>query len=775
MKPRTIEQLRPPYQQIATVRTRPFRVAYIVNRAVEYETLRAVTQYNCCIWGGTYNAFIPTDGELIREDWWYILYHHDPDYIVYVGDMADGLLARIYEGIEPLWHFRWGEGFLEELHNSHDALNGVLLRTLFHHLYSTLKLPPETSNCVLPEIGESAFSQYLEIAYGSYPAQINYAEAFTELLGAVRTPCSPATLETYLALVDALNRKITPLDFTGRFLRNFGGHSRNTLGNVPTLIISKGGLDDLFLYHASTWIRQEGRPSAIVPFDMVSTSEDFKLLATWIGNKIHGNLLQLQSLSISLDELRPIRDQLRAYLPPRSPMGESGWCIQLRTGNFDVYIPDIADDEKELLITREELNQGDKLSFIAPTSRFTESIDSISGWAIDIILSPYSGVKYGFAPSMFPDLNFQLSGYKEEDRQWFALGRGVGLRVARGRLSGRMATRTQSASIRLASAEKLIKAALKDAGYTVKRDEKKGAYYQGMVRLAGGQLEDILFMREPYFVRLFSEAKLRKGNSYTYSELKTMAAPKQDTERFTTQLHDLADKQIFLRGYRLKCPVCDLDMWYAASEVDEHVICKGCRSVIQLPLEMNFTYRLNQLFSAGLNQGGATVLLTLSLLYQNSEHGMMWEVSYKARKNGRETDLDLIAMCDGMLVLAECKNDFDFNTPEKLKEVMDQLQQNIVLAQALNANLFLFTTLCEGEIPSEIINMLADVERTHPNLAVRLVGREDLLKGCFPKDQNQRDNANNRTPISELLKPLPFYSEKCFENDPSKTGWTMLG
>ena len=60
------------------------------------------------------------------------------------------------------------------------------------------------------------------------------------------------------------------------------------------------------------------------------------------------------------------------------------------------------------------------------------------------------------------------------------------------------------------------------------------------------------------------------------------ASKHQDIDRLVAEL---ALKGVFLRGYQLRCPACDLQRWYSLQDVAETMQCVGCLTRIQPPIE----------------------------------------------------------------------------------------------------------------------------------------------------------------------------------------------
>ena len=276
---------------------------------------------------------------------------------------------------------------------------------------------------------------------------------------------------------------------------------------------------------------------------------------------------------------------------------------------------------------------------------------------------------------MFPDLNFLLSGMKEK---WlFQANRGSSIRIARGDIAVLSDKEMGYSSIELPTDDQLITKVLENASYKV-RPDASGRYCQGMVRLAGG-LSELAFLQDVNIQGLLH--LMSKGKGFDYAKILNTVKPGKDPvyrNKLLELLFSLADKRILLRGYQLRCPNCDLDTWYSVESIDEHVQCQGCRSIMQLPVDWPFAFRLNQLFINGIKDTEAiTVLLTLLILHNTSDKDLIWQSGYKVLRANTETDLDLIAMCDGVLVFAECKDGFLTSTDE-IQELKLQSAQKIL-------------------------------------------------------------------------------------------------
>lgn len=222
-------------------------------------------------------------------------------------------------------------------------------------------------------------------------------------------------------------------------------------------------------------------------------------------------------------------------------------------------------------------------------------------------------------------------------------------------------------------------------GYSVKRDEL-GNLYEQLIQSLGG-FEGLSILREAHVLNLFSDAGIRTSRPYTLGELRSIARAKADTEEFYSTLQQFLQQEIFFRGYALRCPHCQHYNWYELNELSEDLRCRECHAVFQVPLEFTFSFKMNSVFAKGLNQGALTVLLTLLHLYENAGE-MQWGPGYLVSKDGNIIDLDLVALCDGMFIIAECKS-----SHSQYKDVKGQLSRIFEVAKDVNVDVFYYATL----------------------------------------------------------------------------------
>lgn len=245
----------------------------------------------------------------------------------------------------------------------------------------------------------------------------------------------------------------------------------------------------------------------------------------------------------------------------------------------------------------------------------------------------------------------------------------------------------------------------------------RSRYMKGLVPLLGGQFTlDIL--KHEDILRLFSNAQIRKGQSYSLKQLAQIANPQDETERFMSQMQILAGSSTLIRGYRLQCPTCDLDTWYALDDIAEMVTCEGCRIGFQLPLELDFAFRPNRLLIEALKSGALTVLLTLNH-WLHDYPVTVWQSNINVQQENIKTDIDLLVQREDGLYMAECKDNLRVDA-QSLKELEAQLAVGKHIADDIGAT-FVFATLYQDDLPPELRQFLDKRE-------IAILSRATLLK-----------------------------------------------
>ena len=124
---------------------------------------------------------------------------------------------------------------------------------------------------------------------------------------------------------------------------------------------------------------------------------------------------------------------------------------------------------------------------------------------------------------------------------------------------------------------------------------------------------------------------------------------------------------------KVRCNFCGANKWYSLAELKEVIDCKGCFNQIIPGIKSPIYYKLSETIISNLLSdqtknkktfdGNYIVIRTLHSLkndYSNCYSSFIWvpptEIVYQLGDDKNVTDIDIIAIQDGKLVLGEAKN-----------------------------------------------------------------------------------------------------------------------
>jgi hypothetical protein len=193
-------------------------------------------------------------------------------------------------------------------------------------------------------------------------------------------------------------------------------------------------------------------------------------------------------------------------------------------------------------------------------------------------------------------------------------------------------------------------------------------------------------------------------------------------------VQDLARDGVFLRGYTIQCPACDLTQWYPLDALSETMACAGCLSAIQPPPEAPFSYKLNELMVRGIQQGAVPVLLTILALSSLAQRSFLHAPGIEVRRGRVSTDIDLLASCDGELLLAECKDLRQGCSRESVREIGSTLEELAQIAEHVGARVIFLSSLMDAA-PKPLASCIYRVDRRHAHLRIHMISGPHLTRG----------------------------------------------
>ena len=134
-----------------------------------------------------------------------------------------------------------------------------------------------------------------------------------------------------------------------------------------------------------------------------------------------------------------------------------------------------------------------------------------------------------------------------------------------------------------------------------------------------------------------------------------------------SDLTQLVAQNVLIQGVSIRCPHCYTTHWYAVDNLRSTVICGGCLSSFQFPLNNTWSFRLNDLIVNAIRYHGTVSVLHALYFMQDyrSAHGMFMYLPcqdvHMRDEGATKDDPTTIAMKDGELHIREglCYTDLD--------------------------------------------------------------------------------------------------------------------
>jgi hypothetical protein len=205
------------------------------------------------------------------------------------------------------------------------------------------------------------------------------------------------------------------------------------------------------------------------------------------------------------------------------------------------------------------------------------------------------------------------------------------------------------------------------------RFDREVAKVEGLLELAQNDLGDAWIADE--VKRREGAERIAKGvfqsegdrRRITLEQLRTKfnrSPHKRDGERFDEfprrVLEYLVESAVLLYGAEVRCSVCRTAEWHSIDAISREMRCNGCLNIFPLPLEIEWSYRLNDLVGNAVRRHGVVTLLQLlSELTVGAVAMYAWLPSqdvFDPKTGNRITDLDLVALRDGRLHIGEAKS-----------------------------------------------------------------------------------------------------------------------
>ena len=691
-------------------RLRPLRLAHLVRPADPDALLRAV-EANTCVWGGVYNAIVPTYAN--RPRWWGprgakalsareivkgYLQALEPEYVVASNrEIASGL------GIDDSRLLSLNQ-ILPKDSESHVG-HGVSVVELYTHLHNRsfqfVRRNPD--KVIVPTIADPRFRLFSAVCFGAFPTATklnHFGRAYMELLDAKEEPVAS---ETFFATYTGVGLPV----FAGSLEL---GMRRTPWSLGPTLFFMDAmrPIDLIDFWN----LRATGR--SVIPIPMQWGEEVASQCRSFIASNHtpeprNPHIMRMTTLmkarSVNSQAFEGFVDQVRGN---RDALVRQDWYPCLWDGRGSG-----ADDAArcELVAAEGDVDadiDDDHITFSCLAPEFLDEHwrSSSPGWANVVQIRQYQpGTEAAnVIPSGLGNIADVVGAFPFD--QLSVCSEGIVVMCDHVRDKCRWRVPDGLRVFRAWAAERGYEAELSPAGRIVTQLIRSldGTWGVGLIaekdilhlldRMAHGLVETAIDASGGGIRRLTRRFVKRK----TWIDLLKQLSG-NDTERAVQKLKALTQRGVLRVGIAVECPHCQHKNWYPVGRLAEALDCERCLSDFPFPSAVPpdhpWSYRTQGAFSIGHHaQGGYSVALALRRLTSFGIGETTWVPSVILRgPRLSEIEVDFALWWKGSflddavptLVVGECKS---FNRADD-----DDLKRMANLAQAFPEAIVAFATL----------------------------------------------------------------------------------
>ncbi len=712
-------ELPSPLQRIhslAQLSVRPQRYAFIIDTRVSKKTLLGIVSFNTSIWGGFFNLMVPCTRSSLSQDYHEALLRYDPDRIIFCGRFSKSFQTKLLEQVEPFSAIQWKA--IQGAQDREVRCRPIDTDKLYYRQVERL-LSQDSSNIRLPKLAKGHPLHFYATAQFGLLSKDELAFAKEDLKGKEISFAKNDSLNTYLGKHSEILGLMYPLRLSRTYLQSsyqMGGDSD------AVIVLSSQGLDvDGFcaLNNSRMNAGAFGEPNhagfLFLPVDALRSRKNLLALAKWCSEKHESGRITLLGPKSIERKLRGLKKRLSPLL---SPQFNSIECST--QASYWLATQMVEESHAEELSW---LGNSTRVRALRPS--FDQSwMSRHDTWIVECDISdPATDIQSYFPPKK-PGRN-KLLNYTTNKGRLVSSILGDRWRTFQDRLCFQCNSAMQFAHLTLPSADEILTSVLKTSGFSVNHSDK--CRYINASRVMLEEAGCITKLQEKPYRKLFDSM----SNNKPLTEAQMVSTIGQSGGRqieLASILPSLLRTGCLLRGAFCRCPACGLKNWYPIEDFGEYVRCFGCTTQYQMPLVIDYAYRLSSLLGTGIEQGSLSVLLTEKLLRR-----MGRKTSYSVpgivagNAIGKKFDIDIALSCDGHLVLAECKTLDKVETTASLSNVISQLETDFRLAKKVGASVFCISTLAQtapsrladfvrrknkhGYLPFSILLTCTDLER----------------------------------------------------------------
>ena len=688
---------------------RHMRCLYFIDSGLSYNQVLALVNDNLRVWGGRYNPIVPVLGGAIEPAYLELIRHYDPDFVFHSGTIDPELIKQlrffnpteyVNFDVEPRTHIQ--------------GLSSIYLASEFSR-----DRPILMSQGLFKVDGP--ILDYFRVNFGIRRSGIVGEAEVTNVREQIGV--GPEQLEKIHEIIHT-RRPVDRTLLAGSaidtpILRNL----REAAPDSFEIVIAKDATvtNDLLYF----WNRRlyECNRVFYLTLEQLTILKADPYFGAVLYDLAPNQIVDVVSLSMTLEEVQQIiEDVLRPLVPHRFFRRK-----QVDRFPFDVldnhgFLPSMTGPKATIqtLSARETL-------LLMPVLPFrSDYFFHPQEWAVDIEIRELRDQgKFEVRFPLTTDTNQILKGasgrINRSRRVTYFMGSGY--------------PRQQTVDLELPSFHQLLRrlipspvldGVVKNSPYKYVGPHDSSNRLSAVIQLFGGDFNTINeYLSDKFWADLFVQlckSEKAAGDSITFagliarvrglmaeaghplgSEPHTWRNEENLTHGLKDMVQELTTLTVLIPGYTLKCPRCSTKAWYSLDQVTTKIRCSGCLVDFALPIEPPFAYRLNGLVQKNLYQsrtqpdGNYTVIRTLAYLSSRArgafEYSPQLNLYADFRAPKPETDLDIIALEMGKLVVGEAKHDSEAFRAEghkalnSLAEIAEAIRPDrVLLACTIDSN-----------------------------------------------------------------------------------------
>ena len=658
------------------------RALIIMDEINPVVNLEDVIEFCCSCWGGIDHILIPSKKSSIAPEWLKFASNLDPDLCLInskenIGDFK----SQVYNKIGGISCYKWDDMYVNLFLENRDTPWGFI--HLVSHLSSRYEGVNKKQNTLTDYDFLNAQGVYYNMAISRTGLLTNYLREFLDMSFTCESlSVSGDGLYDYMECLSHEKYTLSPLWLTSVGLKRIiPSHSidnplfSSVFTNSLTLVISSP--QEFYEGFCLTWNlrRIEGLIKPIIFLSRESFSSKSK------RSIIEENLFNHYRGIDSLDIIAPGFSKKKALSLKKA-------ALKLKSiKSVDVY-PQLNGDwmPQGIHLRQGEINSmlqaggNDTLNLVIPGIK-NVILSKNNKWSVDIEVAGYRKGDNGY---ILPK-RYEIDSLLDKNMRVSSNGKFTVIAPSEDNLI----------NLSKPSIVMMLNRLLGNKPYIV-RETKLTAEINQIYQLFGG-IENIGYIFRNNKWREVFRLEVEEAGKTKNLKANSIFTIIGNSKEANNMLEFLTTRNIFIREVKISCKKCTFANYYTLREIDESVICRGCGNTINAPNKLNNYYRLNNLVRESFkNRGSIPILLTIYFLNKLTKKSFEFSAGLDIIRRGtnqRFSDIDLVCVCDGRLIIVECKDLEDGIGNKDLKDIKEQILSLRKWGASINIDSVILSTL----------------------------------------------------------------------------------